>query len=294
MSSFVFTLINIIFGFTTGVIVVNNVFPDTEMLSRFERRINYPAIVKHISDEEKVVMDWPQALKEITVSKESILKSYDNSSGILSMNHATISDFFESGDKNIDIQVHVLTDVSNKAVIQEAMLLTTYTSMMDIEKEYLKDGPGDFYLYDRHGYGVNGDRKAISVFRNVIVEMSTTDDDTDVRPVVKHLVALMTNALVKKKEVPRIKFGVQYSSQEVKTGETFWADITIPSTEDRDNYEVDFQHESLPDGLEYVKNEGSRYYIKTSKPASYQFQMWIMDQRTLLTETATFTVTVTH
>lgn len=287
-----FVLNSILFVLIAGVIVVNNVMPDTEMLGRFEQRINYPAIVQHISDEEKVVMDWPQALKEITVSKESVWKSYNNSGGILNINHATISDFFESGDKSIRIKIHVLTDVSNKAVVQEAMLLTTYTSMMDIEMEYLKDGPGDFYLYDKHIYGGTGDSDAICVFRNVIIEISTTDDDTDVRPVVKHLVALMTDALVVKKEVPRIKFDVQYSAKEVQAGETFWADITMPSTNKVDGYLINFQYEPLPDGLEYVKNEGSRYYIKASKPGNYQFQIWIMDNRTRLTETAVFRVTV--
>ena len=289
-SSIVFTLISILFVLTSEVIVVNNVFPDTEMLGRFERRINYPAAIQHITNVNKVVMDWPQALKKITVSKESVWESYDNSIANLNVNHALIDGFIESGEQSIRIKIHVLTDVSNKAVVEEAMLLTTYTSMMDIEMEYLKDGPGDFYLYSEHlYYGATGDRSAICVFRNVIVEISTTEDETDVRPVVKYLVDLMSNALVEKKEVPRIKISMQYSAQEVQTGETFWVDITVPSM---DNYDIDFQYEPLPDGLEYVKNEGSRYYIKANRPGSYQFQMWILDKRTLLTENATFTVTV--
>ncbi|MDX2505194.1 MAG: hypothetical protein QNL62_12070 [Gammaproteobacteria bacterium] len=271
---------------------MNNVFPDTEMLGRFERRINYPAIIQHITDENKVVMDWSQAFKKIMVSKESVWEGYNNSTSFLNTNHATISDYFESGKKNITIEIHVLTDISNKVVVEQAMLLTTYTSMMDIEMEYLEDGPGDFYLYDKHVYGATGDSDAICVFRNVIVEISTNDDQTDVRPIVKHFVDLMSNALVEKKDVPRIKFATQYSAQEIQAGETFWVDITMPPTAKKRDYEITFQYDPLSDGLKYEKNEGSRYYIKTSKPGNYQFQIWIMDKRTLVTETADFAVTV--
>lgn len=266
--------------------------PDAEMLGRFERRINYPSIIQHISDEEKVIMDWHQALKEIAVSKDSVWKSYDNSGGILKESHATISDFFENDDKSMKIKIHVFTDVSNKDVIGEAMLLTTYTSMMDIEIEYLKDGPGDFYIYNKHVNDGAGDSDAICVFRNVIIEISTTDDDTDVRPVVKQLVLQMTDALVKKNEVRRIKYSVLYSVQEVHKGEMFWVDIKIPSPYKIEDYLISLQYDPLPNGLEYIKNKDSQYYIKAIESGNYQFQIWIMEESTRITETAIISVAV--
>ncbi len=267
-------------------------FPDEEMINRFKQRINYPTIVQHITDEKRVLMDWPEALKKINVSDTSAWVSYNLDGGILRKNHATISDFFENGKKKITIEVHVFTNVPNQYVIEEAVLLTGYTSMLDVQDEYLKDGPGDFYLFYEYWNEMTGDNTSISVFKNIILEINSTEDDVDVRPVAKLLVDLMSNALVDKAKVPEIKYNMQQSAQEVKAGDTFWVDIQFPSGNYPDDYDIDLQTDPLPEGLEYVKNDESKYYIKASQSGTYQFEMWVMDIRTLITSTATFTVVV--
>ncbi|MFK5950131.1 MAG: hypothetical protein QM500_15310 [Methylococcales bacterium] len=271
---------------------MNITFPDIEQLDRFKQRINYPAIVQHIIDEKRVLMDWPKALNKIDVTSTSAWKSYNLSSSILSKNHAKFSDFFENGKQNITIKIHVFTGLTNKEVIEEAILLTGYTSMYDINMEYLENGPGDFYLYLDHWREGTGDNNAICVYKNIIVEITTPEDGTDVRPVAKLLADLMSVSLIEKNEVPKITYKMLYSAQEVKTGETFWVDILFPSAKNPENYKINFQMDDLTKGLEHVKHEGSKYYLKASQAGSYQFEMWLMDKRTLITETVSFTVTV--
>jgi len=266
--------------------------PNEEAVIRFKQRINYPAIVQHIEDSEKVLMDWPRVLEKIKISSTSIWESYDLSSSVTSKNHSKISDFFENRKKNIMIKVHVFTNVSNRFVIEEAVLLNGYNSMSDINMEYLRDGPGDFYLYSENWQKKTGDGSAICVFKNIILEIDSSEDDVNVRPVAKFLVNLMSNSLVKNNEIPGISYNILQSAQEVKAGDTFWVDIQFPSGNYPDDYDVDLLTTPIPEGLKYVKNDESKYFLKASQPGTYQFEMWVMDRRTLITNTATFEVIV--
>jgi len=246
--------------------------PNEEAVIRFKQRINYPAIVQHIEDSEKVLMDWPRVLEKIKISS------------VTSKNHSKISDFFEN--------MHVFTNVSNRFVIEEAVLLNGYNSMSDINMEYLRDGPGDFYLYSENWQKKTGDGSAICVFKNIILEIDSSEDDVNVRPVAKFLVNLMSNSLVKNNEIPGISYNILQSAQEVKAGDTFWVDIQFPSGNYPDDYDVDLLTTPIPEGLKYVKNDESKYFLKASQPGTYQFEMWVMDRRTLITNTATFEVIV--
>ncbi|VAW72851.1 hypothetical protein MNBD_GAMMA10-2463, partial [hydrothermal vent metagenome] len=126
---------------------MNTWVPNEQAVIRFKQRINYPAIVQHIEDNEKVLMDWPLVLKKIKISSTSVWESYNLNSNIQNKNHTTISDFFENKKKNVSIEVSVFTGLSNQAVIEKAVLLNGYSSMSDINMEYSKNGPGDFYIY---------------------------------------------------------------------------------------------------------------------------------------------------
>ncbi|VAW72849.1 hypothetical protein MNBD_GAMMA10-2462 [hydrothermal vent metagenome] len=266
--------------------------PNLEAVDRFKQRINYPKIVQHITDEKKVLMDWLRVLKKMKISSTSVWESYDLNSSVTSKNHAMISDFFENRKKNIMIYVHVFTNVSNRFVIEEAVLLTGYSSMVDIKKEYSKNGPGDFYLYYKRGEEGAGDKTAICAFKNVVLEINTSEDDVDVRPIAKHLVDLMSNSLVKNNEISGINYRILQSAQEVKTGDTFWVDVQFASKKEIDNYEFTLRGSSLPEGLKYVEKDESKYYLKAIQSGTYQFDMWVMDRRTLIVSAATFEVTV--
>ncbi|VAW64745.1 hypothetical protein MNBD_GAMMA10-508 [hydrothermal vent metagenome] len=99
----------------------------------------------------------------------------------------------------------------------------------------------------------------------------------------------MSDALVNKNKIPDITYKKLYFAEDVKRGEVFWVDIQFRS---EDGYEMDFPRHLLPEGLEYVKNDESKYYLKASQPGTYQFEIWVMDKRTLITNTANFEVTV--
>ncbi|VAW64570.1 hypothetical protein MNBD_GAMMA10-1750, partial [hydrothermal vent metagenome] len=129
---------------------MHTIVPNEQAVIRFKQRINYPAIVQHIGDDKKVLMEWPKILKKIKISSASVWESYNLSSNILRKNHATISGYFENGKKGITIDMHVFTNVSNQFVIEEAMLLTGYSSMQDVNYKYFEDGPGEFYIYRGH------------------------------------------------------------------------------------------------------------------------------------------------
>lgn len=274
-----------------GVIMSNESHPFTDKLDRFKQRINYSEAVRNITDEQKVVVDWPKVLRELKLPDGTVWSSYDNSSGIENQGHGSISDFFESDKKNIHIDIHVLTGVTNKQVVEKLMVLSSFTSMMDINYEYSQQGPGDFYLYGAHYDSEFGHDTAKCVYRNVIVEI-TTSDDTDVRPIVELLVNIMSKALVDTNKVPRLKISPLYSAQEIKAGETLWVGITLPIPNNQNDYEVQLQGDPLPDGLEYIDNDDNKYYLKTNKPGVYQFQMWSMDKRTLYVEKVNFKVEV--
>jgi len=191
------------------------------------------------------------------------------------------------------VNVHVFTNVSNRFVIEEAVLLNGYTSMSDINMEYLKDGPGDFYLYSEHWSKEAGDGTAICVFKNIILEIDSNEEDAvDVRPIAKRLVDLMSNSLVKNNEIPEISYKILQSAQEVKTGDSFWIDVQFASKEETDNYEFTLRGSSLPEGLKYVEKDESRYYLKAIQSGTYQFDMWVMDRRTLIVSAATFQIIV--
>ncbi|VAW64742.1 hypothetical protein MNBD_GAMMA10-507 [hydrothermal vent metagenome] len=271
---------------------MNTWVPNLEGVNRFKQRINYPKIIQHITDEKKVQMKWSQVLKKIDISSASAWVSYKESGSVLSGNHAKFSDFFENGKKNINIQLHVFTGLPNKAVIEKAVLLTGYASAPDIKKEYSKNGPGDFYLYSRHSEEGTGDRSAICVFKNIVLVIKSIENDVDVRSVAKLLVDLMSNSLVKNNEIPEISYNTLQSAQKVKTGDTFWVDIQFSSGNYPDDYDVDLPIIPIPEGMEYVKNDESKYYLKASQPGTYQFDMWVMDKRTLITNTVTFDIIV--
>jgi len=78
---------------------MNSWVPNEEAVIRFKQRINYPKIVQHITDEKKVLMDWPRVLKKINISNTSSWVSYNLNSNIQNKNHATISGFFENRKK---------------------------------------------------------------------------------------------------------------------------------------------------------------------------------------------------
>lgn len=266
--------------------------PFTDKLDRFKQRINYSEAIQNIADEQKVVVDWPEVLKEMKLSDGTVWLSYDNSSGIESQGHGSISDFFESDKKNAHIDIHVITGATNKQVIEKLMILSSFTSMMDINYDYSQQGPGDFYLYGAHYDSELGHNTAKCAYRNVIVEISTSDDDTDVRPIVKYLVGVMSKSLVDTDKVSRMKISPLYSAHEFKTGETFWVNISLQTPENKDDYEVQLQGSPLPDGLEYVDNDDNKYYLKANKPGVYQFQMWVMDKHTLYVEKVDFKIVV--
>ena len=266
--------------------------PFTDKLDRFKQRINYSEAVQNITNKQKVVIDWPAVLKEMKLPDGTVWSSYDNSLGIENQGHGSISGYFDSDKRNLHIDIHVLTGVTNKQVIEKLMILSSFTSMMDINYDYSQQGPGDFYIYGAHYASEFGHDTAKCVYRNIIVEISTSDDDTDVRPVVELLVNIMSKSLVDTSKVPRIKISPLYSAQEIKTGETFWVDVSLPTPNNHDDYEVQLQGDPLPDGLEYVDNDDNKYYIKTNKPGDYQFQMWVMDKHTLYVEKVNFKVEV--
>jgi len=173
--------------------------PNEQAVIRFKQRINYSAIVQHIEDNGKVLMDWPRVLKKINISSASAWESYNLSSSIHNKNQAATSGFFENGKKKVRIEVRVFTGLSNQAVIEKAVLLTGYTSMLDTIMKYSKNGPGDFYLYSEHGGELVGDDSAICVFKNIIIEISTLENDVDVRLIVKHMVDLMSHCNQRRK-----------------------------------------------------------------------------------------------
>lgn len=272
--------------------MANDVNPSYGMLDRFKQRINYSEAVQNIRDEQKVIINWPEVLTEIKLADGTVWKSYDNSTGIRARGYGKVSDYFESEDKTVKMTVFVLTDTHNLDVIGEAIDMSSFTSMMDIVYDYSKQGPGDFYLYVSHDLTEAGHESVKCVYRNVIIDASTSDDETDVRPVVESLVNIMSKALVDSNKVPRLKISPLYSAQEIKMGEIFWVDISLPTPNNQDDYEVQLQDDPLPDGLEYVDNDDNKYYLKTNKPGVYQFQMWIMDKHTLYVEKVNFKVEV--
>ena len=270
-----------------------NLTPNPGALERFKQRINYPAIVQSITDDAKVVMDWPQLFKAIQLPDGVTWKSYVNSSGIQDARQGAISGRLEHGEKTVRIIVDVYTHTSNPQVIEQAMLKSSFTSMFDIVAEYDQHGPGDFYLNYPHITDNLGDHSAIGVYKNVIVDITETDDETDVRPIAVQLVNLMSQAVVPTETVPNIAYTPLFSAQKIRPGETFWVEIAFPAPATSQDYQIKLQTTPLPDGLEYIDLNAGKYYLKANKPGVYQFQIWLMDKRTLLTTPAEIMLNIT-
>ena len=262
-------------------------------LERFKQRINYPAIVQPITDDAKVIIDWPQLFKAIQLPDGAIWKSYVNSSGIQNAKQGSISDFFEHDEKTIHITVDVYTHTSNSQVIEQAMLQSSFTSMPDIALDYDQHGPGDFYLYRTYTTDHLGDRRAIGVYQNVILNISQSGGEVDVRPIAAQLVNLMSQAVVPTANVPNIAHTLVFSAQKIRPGETFWVEIAFPAPATSQDYQIKLQTTPLPDGLEYIDLNAGKYYLKANKPGVYQFQIWLMDKRTLLTTPAEIMLNIT-
>ena len=270
-----------------------NLTPNPGALERFKQRINYPAIVQPITDDAKVIMDWPQLFKAIQLPDGVTWKSYVNSSGIQNARQGSISDFFEHGEETIHITVDVYTHTSNPQVIEQAMLQSSFTSMPDIVAEYDQHGPGDFYLNYPHITDNLGDHSAIGVYQNVILNISPSEGEVDVRPIAAQLVNLMSQAVVPTETVPNIAHTLVFSAPKIRAGETFWVEIAFPAPATPQDYQIQLQTTPLPEGLEYVDSNNGKYYLKANKPGVYQFQIWLMDKRTLLTTPAEIMLNIT-
>ena len=262
-------------------------------LERFKQRINYPAIVQPITDDAKVIMDWPQLFKAIQLPDGAIWKSYVNSSGIRGAKQGAISGRLEHGEKTVRIIVDVYTHTSNPQVIEQAMLQSSLTSMPDIALDYDQHGPGDFYLYYPHDTDSLGDDSATCVYQNVILNISQSGGEIDVRPIAAQLVNLMSKAVVLTETVPNIAHTLVFSAQKIRAEEIFWVEIAFPAPATSQDYQIQLQTTPLPDGLEYIDLNAGKYYLKANKPGVYQFQIWLMDKRTLLTTPAEIMLNIT-
>ena len=270
-----------------------NLTPNPGALERFKQRINYPAIVQPITDDAKVVIDWPQLFQAMPFPDGTIWKSYVNSSGIQNARQGGISGYVEHGEETLRITVDVYTHTSNSQVIEQAMLQSSFTSMLDIALDYDQHGPGDFYLYRTYTTDHLGDRRAICVYQNVILNISQSGGEIDVRPIAAQLVNLMSQAVVPTETVPNIAYTPLFSAQKIRPGETFWVEIAFPAPATPQDYQIQLQTTPLPDGLEYIDLNAGKYYLKANKPGVYQFQIWLMDKRTLLTTPAEIMLSIT-
>lgn len=277
-------------AFTLGVAMADEPISGIGMLNQFKTLINYSAIKAQISEDTKVVANWPSVLKELQVTKKEIWKSYDNSSWLQGDGHAVISGYIEYPPKVVSFKIHVFSGIQNKQVLDQLLGMLAMTSSMTINYNHSENSQCDLCLYIPYALNKDSYKKVKCVFRNVIVEASAAGGDADVRPVVESLVGIMGGALVDNSKIQEIKYKVVSPVGHVKMSDEFLVDVGFPENVNEDDYDIVLQDDMLPEGLEYVRNMGSEYYLKADRKGVFSFDIWLMDKQTLLTKSTNIVV----
>ena len=250
------------------------------MINNFKKKINYSEIKSKVVDDTRVLINWPDSLREIIIQGES-WRSFDNSIWIQGRGHAVISDYYESGSSIVNLKIHVFSNKSNGEVLDESIRLLSMTSSMNISYIHLKSSPDTFYLYVPHVINEVIHKKVKCVYKNVIIEASTSQEETDVKPVVEYLVSRMKKTLVDKSNYASINYKVSISPYNVRVAEPFTINIDYPDRDKSSYYKVSIQEDILPDGFEYIDNTDNSYKLVTNNAGMFKIEVWILNINTL-------------
>ena len=261
---------------------------NTEALNRFKQKINYTSIVSNLpNDRLGVYLDWESTLLAL-MADGSPWAPEDLSITIGFPSHGETSLSYENDDLRIDLNVHLFSDLSNTEVLDEALAIMSRTSMMDINMEYGESGPCDVYFYSPPIYDTNVITSAMCVFRNVLIQVDTLNEEVDVRPVLKVLHSKMEASLVDISEVKPTITSCKISANEVPVDQDFYVEFIVP-VEKPNVVEL---HNDYGDGLEYLDEENLRFNFKAKLQGFHTITFSVLDTKTLYTINVSQTIKV--
>ncbi len=254
---------------------------NTEALERFKNKIDYSAVKNTLPLDKKLVhIDWKNVLNCIDVDANESWMVVDRSISLFEQYHVESNTIYENENENenendngdIDIDVHVFSDLSNVEVLEEAMVILSRTSMMDINMEYDKNGPGNVYFFN--------DSRAISIFRNVILDINISDDIADIRFVANSILEKIISGVTKPESIN--KFGITYSitPQAITINEEFTIQVYTPPD---NSYQVKLLQVD-DDLIEFINMNNHGFKFKANKRGQYKIIFAVIDNHFLSSE----------
>ncbi len=252
---------------------------DPEAVNRFKSKINYAEIVSKLPDDTLgVFLDWEDTLLHLLPDVWEVGDINTTISARIPY-HAETGLRYENDEAFIDLSVRLFTDLSNKEVLDLALVKMSYTSMMEINSEYDKNGPCDVFFYYPGLDDSNMISDAICVFRNVIIEVETLSEDIDVRPILATPHNRMKASLVYTSGVKPSIVSCNTSAEEISVDQEFIVEIILPV----DKPYIAKLHHTYGDNFEYLGSDKQRFSFRAKQQGIHEVSFSVLDTKNLYT-----------
>lgn len=247
-------------------------------LDIFKKEIDYPSIVSSLpKSNQRVMADWLILLKNIEKIEKQLWVLEDHSVSFVYPSHGEMNVVFEHKEAEVEIDVHVFSDLNNIEVLDEALVILSRTSMVSINMSYDKNGSCDVCFYR--------DKSVLCVYRNVILEINTSDGIIDLAFFSKYIFNQMKNSLDGSSQSMNIEYSMP---KKIVVNKDFYIDVKYSIN---GPYQIKV-HNTYYDTLVLLNRTKDKFYYIANKSGTYKVNIGVMNANTLMSENISVSINV--
>ena len=279
-------------GLLTGgmAMATERVSLNQDKIDVLKREMNYAQFIRQLPKDKRVILDW-QALLSVFKDSEGTIWRTRVQDYFYSRDaeHGALDTRLRSDKGSIRIVVHSLSQGQEDA-IDLALWDSSMSNAPFVPYKYEPQCFSTLCLIPRQQSTVEF---MTFVYGNIVIDLSYSGDNNDVRPVAHYLQSAMEKAVAANPEQrlparPKITYTV--TPTRIKAGETFT--VTLPTDYPNTQWDFGFSEELLTPNITYDKKRMNIITLKAVSPGKGVVSFSLMDKKTLWVFTDTVTVNI--
>lgn len=251
--------------------------PNSQAVDVFKKKINYPKIITHISNDQKLLLNWEQYIRQSDFGTGQSWQPISVSQWQEHRSMATLSVLMTHEQKNLDIQVQLVSNKGNAEAVEFAIESLGVTSHTDIMMDLDINGPCDVTLYGEPLPGIAGG-SALCVLKNSILRITASEPGPDIRSVLTHFVQPLKKGYVDTPQAPIVPINLS-TIKAINVGDVFFLDANVTKDDKTSLIETS-------DNIENLAEDEHRFTFKAISSGQASITIGVMNTKTLYVNAA--------
>jgi|GEM_PF-2714637 len=254
-----------------------NFVPNSQAVELFKQKINYSKIITNISNEQKLLLNWEQYIRQSDFGTGQQWQPMSISQWQENSAMGTLSVLMTHGQDNLDIQVQLVSNKDNTEAVEFAVESLGVTSHSTITMNLDSNGPCDLTLYADPLPGIAGG-SALCVLKNAIIRITASDSGPDIRSVLTSFIHPLAKGFIHTAKVPVPTINLS-APTEIREGDLFSMNAKVSK-----NDKITFIDAS--DNIKSVTQDGHKFSLKAITSGLGVVRIGVMNTQTLYVNSA--------